>query len=71
MSFSGTATTNAVYFLIDPESQQTGNRDSVIGVIYYNGKVRTWGTAEANSACSDGVFGPGSTTSDPTWFSWD
>lgn len=71
MNFAGTATTNAVYFIIDPDGVQTGNRDSVIGVLYYNGKVRTWGTAEANSTCSDGTFGPGDPTQDPAWFNWN
>jgi hypothetical protein len=68
-TFGGTNTTNLAWFLIDPDATYKGDRNSLWGARYYNGRVTTWGTVAPNSVDSGGgVFNSGNY--DPTWFSW-
>lgn len=68
-SFGGTNTTNMQWFLLDPDGSSQGNASSIWGVLYYNGRVTTWGTMAPNSY--DGGGGPYSPGNyDPSWFSW-
>jgi prepilin-type N-terminal cleavage/methylation domain-containing protein len=75
LCFAGSAPTNAITWQIDPN----GREDAVKGLrvfIYYNGKIRTDSTIEANTQfqgnCGGGVTTlAGPTPPDPDWFSWD
>lgn len=74
-SFAGTATTNAIPFTLDPDGRVTdgttnGPGKSVNIYLYYNGKLRTMGTAEPGTVNSVGTVNPVPAW-DPPWFSWD
>lgn len=69
-NFGGTAATNAMVFYIDPDGKVSSKR-TVMVYLYYNGRVRTWGTIEPNTDVGGlGTFNP-SAAADPTWFGWD
>jgi len=73
-NFGGTASTNAIEFLFDPDGTVTdgttnGPGKAVQFEVYYNGGITTRAAAKPNSACSLGAIGT-DTTADPTWFSW-
>jgi prepilin-type N-terminal cleavage/methylation domain-containing protein len=67
--FGGTNPLNICTFVLDPDGVYTGNRDSLMFHIYYNGRIvdrnnclaGSSGTATACSPITDGV---------PAWFSW-
>jgi hypothetical protein len=74
-SFSGTATTNAIYFYLDPDGRVTdgttnGPGKSVILLLYTNGHIVSWGDALPATTSSDGTRSacPGC---DPPWFKWN
>jgi len=68
-SFGGTNTTNMQWFLVDPDGAYGADASSVWGILYYNGRVTTWGTMAANSRDGGGgPYNPGNY--DPAWFSW-
>jgi type II secretory pathway pseudopilin PulG len=73
-SFGGTNTTNALRFTFDPDGKYGGSTSgiskSVQFTLYYNGRITTRGTAEANSTSSGGTWGAVASY-DPSWFSWD
>jgi hypothetical protein len=76
--FGGTATTNAIWFSVDPDAKVTdgttnGPGKAVEFWLYYNGAIRTYGGI-LNNSCGY-AFGNNCTNPDPTrdppWFSWD
>lgn len=68
-SFGGNNTTNMQWFLVDPDGAYKGDSSSVWGVIYYNGRLSTWGLMTPLSRDADGFWNPGNY--DPLWFSWN
>lgn len=71
-TFGGTANTNMVWFLIDPDGSRTGSPSGggLEVAIYYNGRIATWPTLTPGSACSWGPYNP-DPNGDPAWFSWN
>ena len=73
-NFSGTNTTNFIQFYLDPDGIRggsgtaDGSSKSLAIVLYYNGRVTTWGNMAANSVNSAGTYSSGSY--DPSWFQW-
>lgn len=67
-TFGGTSATNMQWFLFDPDGTSTGDSSSIWGVLYYNGRVTTWGNITPNSQDGGGTYNPGNY--DPAWFSW-
>jgi prepilin-type N-terminal cleavage/methylation domain-containing protein len=75
VDFGGTGSTNAVYFLVDPDGKETdgttnGPGKAVEFYLYSNGKIRTYGTIDPNTTSSFSSKNPDSSL-DPPWFSWD
>lgn len=73
--FGGTATTNAIWYYLDPDGRETdgttnGPGKSVVFYLYFNGKLRTWGTLEPNTY-GNGNPWTADPNRDPPWFSWD
>jgi prepilin-type N-terminal cleavage/methylation domain-containing protein len=71
-TFAGTASTNMVWFLIDPDSSKTGSPSGggLEVALYYNGRVATWPTLTPGSQCSWGTYNPNA-SGDPPWFNWN
>lgn len=76
--FGGTATTNAIWFRLDPDGAYSGTTNgagkTVALWLYYNGKVRTYGTIDTGTVFYSGgspVSNNPISTVDPPWFSWD
>ena len=75
-TFAGTATTNAVYFLFDPDGREMGGTTngpgkSVLFILYANGRLGTYGTALPNTTFASGlVLANPEPTFDPPYFSW-
>lgn len=71
-TFEGTATTNAINFLVDPDGVGDGNAKAVEFWLYTNGRIRTTGTREPNTCTSPSTcYAAPDTSRDPTWFSWN
>ncbi len=72
-SFGGTGNLNALRFWFDPDGEYSGSTTgpgkSVQIVLYYNGRIRTRGTIEANTITSSVTMQP-EVTADPTWLVW-
>jgi prepilin-type N-terminal cleavage/methylation domain-containing protein len=73
-SFSGTATTNAIAFKVDPDGKVTdgttnGPGKSLNFWLYYNGRLSTHGAIASGTVASTGTYNPNSAY-DPPWFSW-
>jgi hypothetical protein len=76
-SFNGTATTNAISFIVDPDgrfsdSTTNGPGKSILFYIYYNGRLTSLanilpGTCDSQECPSSFSADP---THDPTWFRW-
>jgi prepilin-type N-terminal cleavage/methylation domain-containing protein len=71
-TFNGTASTNIVWFLVDPDSSRTGSPagGGLEVALYYNGRVATWATLTPGSQCSWGSYDP-DPYGDPPWFNWN
>lgn len=74
-TFSGTATTNAVWFFFDPDisvvdGTTNGPGKSVQLWLMYNGRITSEGSRTETLTDSFGTWGPCSTC-DPSWFSWN
>jgi prepilin-type N-terminal cleavage/methylation domain-containing protein len=71
--FSGTNTTNAIHFYIDPDGQYSGTTNgpgkSVGMFLYYNGRITTYGTADVGTLYAGGTI-VATPAYDPPWFSW-
>lgn len=78
-SFGDTNTTNFIYFFVDPDGTLTspgttnGPGKSVLGILYYNGKITTAHHCQSGDTTSEnGVPGTwcDGIALDPPWFSW-
>ena len=73
--FGGTTYTHGIPFSVDPNGRLDGGSGSegksVRFILYYDGKLRTWGTMENNTTDSTGNMGPPIPSRDPSWFSWN
>lgn len=73
--FDGTATTNALNFMIDPDGIYSGSVNgsgkSVEFYLYFNGRLRTRGTTQPNTVSSGGTVAAPVPSLDPPWFGWD
>lgn len=75
-SFAGTATTNTIQAAFDPSTTSISNTTNADGPnkavqfeLYYDGTLKTRGTAKSGT-CHSGVCGfSGSSSYDPAWFS--
>lgn len=74
--FNGTASTNAIWFRVDPDGKETvtvsttGPGKSVNFMIYANGRITTGGGCLTGTTYDAGVV-PCGVGEDPPWFSWD
>jgi prepilin-type N-terminal cleavage/methylation domain-containing protein len=69
--FGGTATTNYVGWVFDPDGVYTGNADSQKFYIYYNGKMVDRNNVMDNSRTNGGGASISSCTNcNASWFSW-
>lgn len=73
--FDGTTNLNAMYFYVDPDGKVSGaGKESVVFLLYYDGKLRTWGSAETGTASwyqgSPHTYNP-TPANDPAWFNWN
>lgn len=73
--FGGTASTNAIMFIVDPDGQVTDGTTNGPGkgvkiFLYVTGRVTSHGTAQSNTIV-DGVAFGADATRDPSWFGWD
>ena len=70
-TFAGTTSLHAVRFYVDPDGKTSGTR-SVVFWLYYDGKLRTYGTIEPATltGSSSNPFNP-TALNDPSWFGWD
>lgn len=73
-TFSGTASTNAIWFYLDPDGRVTdgttnGPGKSVSFWLYYNKRLRTRTEIEPNTVSGNVTYQPSAL--DPPWFSWD
>jgi prepilin-type N-terminal cleavage/methylation domain-containing protein len=74
--FGGTATTNATWYVHDPDGKVTDGTTNGPGkgvgiFLYYNGKLRSAKYIESNTMSNGFTYNPVSTFTDPPWFSWD
>ena len=72
MAFGGTATTNGIWFNLDPDGRVTDgvNGKSVQLWVYYTGRLSTVGSIQPNSCWSGGCDATPLPSLDPPWFSW-
>lgn len=72
--FNGTGKLNAFKVKIDPDGKVTnGSGDDgkmVVVYLYYNGRIKTRGTIDANTTSSNWTDSP-NPGCDPNWWSWD
>jgi prepilin-type N-terminal cleavage/methylation domain-containing protein len=72
--FGATGTTNGIWFEADPDgvysNATTGPSKSVWFILYYDGKLRTFGTGTTPTCGNLGCYNP-NPAYDPPWFSWD
>lgn len=74
-SFNGTATTNVITFMIDPDGKVTdgtanGPGHALLVLLYYDGKVRDIGNAVPTGVSSAYTWSQ-NTGLVPPWFSWN
>jgi len=74
-SFAGTATTNTIQAAFDPNSSSISNTNGSDGPnkavqfeLYYDGTMKTRGTAKSGSCHSGSCGWSGSASYDPSWF---
>jgi prepilin-type N-terminal cleavage/methylation domain-containing protein len=68
LSFGGSGTTNAVRIYYDPDSARltTPSSKSLLIILFYNGRVSTWGQAPAFVDS----YGTPAGSMNPVWFNW-
>jgi len=73
VTFGGITNLNAVSALLDPDGKQAVGGEAVQFWIYTDGKLRTIGTREVNTAWNSGAPQSGGPVpaEDPSWFSWN
>lgn len=72
--FGGTASTNAVYYYVDPDGQVTDGTTnepgkSVVLFLYANGRITTWGNLYSGTM-NDGGGYSADPAKDPSWLQW-
>jgi hypothetical protein len=70
ISFSGTASTNAIAFNFDPDGEQNG-KHSIQFWLYYNGRITSLANILPNSTSSNYTAAAPCPSCDPAWFKWD
>ena len=74
MSFNGTGTTNTLWFHIDPDGtvngQSGGNGMAVSIILFYNGRVSSWGQVDVDFTSSTGSYSRQQTAKEPAYFYW-
>lgn len=72
-NMGGTATTNAIWFDIDPDGAYSGTTNGAGKAIefwlYHNGRVSTFGNVTSNTCSNTNCVNP-TPGYDPPWFSW-
>lgn len=69
--FGGTASTDAIYFYVDPDGGTTGGPGkSVPFFLYTTGRLTTWGNLLPGTKVNGGGYSA-DPTKDPPWFSWN
>lgn len=69
--FGGTEATNAFSVFFDPDGRVSGPEGDTLSIfLYYDGRVRTYGTIDNNTCDVWGCINP-VPSYDPPWFSWD
>ena len=75
VSFAGTGNLNAIYFIVDPDGApsgvNTGPGKAVEFILYYNGRLATYGTHVDNTVSSAGTRVNAIPAYDPGWFRWN
>lgn len=74
-SFGGTATTNAIWLLLDPDgksldSTTNGPGKSMSIFLFHNGRIADAGSIPSNTEANNFTYGPDSGEV-PPWFSWN
>jgi prepilin-type N-terminal cleavage/methylation domain-containing protein len=75
-NFGGTASTNVIMFLFDPDgtyvaSAADGPSKTIIFLVYYNGFMTSGGRLKAGTCDSNNCpWGAANPSDDPTWFQW-
>lgn len=74
-TFSGTGTTNAIMFYLDPDGKVTdgttnGPGKSLKTVLYFNGRIATRETLSPGTVFNGSSYNP-IAGADPPWFSWN
>lgn len=72
--FTGTDTTNAIYFYFDPDGKVTdgttnGPGKSVCFWLYYNGRLSSYSNITPGTVYAGGTANP-DPVADPPWFQW-
>lgn len=77
-TFAGTASTNALEFMFDPDGTVTsgvpttnGPGKSVRFFLYYNGRLTSQGNLSTGTTNSNGYVWPACAACEPPWFSWN
>lgn len=68
-SFGGTATTNNIWFLFDPDGQPSSTK-GIVFIIFYNGRLTSTGKASGIYTCNSVNCVTHTGAEDPPWFSW-
>jgi prepilin-type N-terminal cleavage/methylation domain-containing protein len=71
VGFGGTTDNRIIWFLLDPDGVSKADATSVWYVLYFNGRVSSWG--EASPGTVDGwgdPYGPNPAVN-PSWFNWN
>lgn len=71
VNFAGTSSTNAVWFIIDPDgaNMNTPQGGSLEVALYFNGRIATWKTLDPNTVTGWGPYSA-NPAMEPSWFSW-
>ncbi|MEB3286154.1 MAG: type II secretion system protein [Vampirovibrionales bacterium] len=67
--FSGTSTNNGTWFCLDPDGIASNDKSACF-IIYFNGRVTSWGQMLPNTVSNYDTYNP-TTAYDPPWFSWN
>lgn len=68
-TFGGTGNLNAIHIYVDPDGKASSTK-SVLFFVYYNGRLRTLESIEANTVDNGNTYQP-TVGADPSWFRWD
>lgn len=66
-SFNGTSRNHHVYFLLDADGRATGQGDTIMFILYANGRLSTLGSCDPDTTSLPGCP---YATGDPPWLKW-